>query len=123
MMKNAVEHVFGWLDMLVRIILLFLFISSNAFAQDEESITLFDKARQRSIPIEIYQAAAKSNLPVVIINHGYSVKNTEYSFIAEPLSKSGYFVVSIQHDLAGDPPIARTGQIFKKRKALWQRGT
>ena len=53
MMKNAVEHAFGWLDMLSRIILLFIFISSNAIAQDKENIILFDKVRQRSIPIEM----------------------------------------------------------------------
>jgi len=38
MMKNAVEHVFGWPDMLVKIILLFLFISNNAFAEKQQQL-------------------------------------------------------------------------------------
>lgn len=37
-MKNAVEHVFGWPDMLVKIILLFLFISNNAFAEKQQQL-------------------------------------------------------------------------------------
>ncbi len=40
MMKSAVEHVFGWPDMLVRIILLFSLISSNAFAEEQLYIML-----------------------------------------------------------------------------------
>lgn len=80
----------------------------SIYAQEAKFLTekyeLFDSNRQRSIPIQIYKPTSEEirNLPTVIINHGYSVENTEYTFIAEPLCIKGYFVISIQHDLPGD---------------------
>lgn len=82
------------------------------------------------MPIEVYvshssQRKAKGkrhNLPVVIINHGYDVRNTEYSFLAKELAAQGYYVVSIQHDLKTDPSLARTGDLSARRKPLWNRG-
>ena len=94
------------------------------------SLSLFDKTRHRSIPIQIYfndraklkAITEKQQMPVVMINHGYTVKNTEYSAIAYHLAEKGYFVVSIQHDLMTDPKISQTGNIYKDRKPLWERG-
>jgi predicted dienelactone hydrolase len=62
-------------------------------------IKLYDKTRNRLIPIILYintKAEGKANagiikMPVVIINHGYTVKNTEYSFLANALAAQGYF--------------------------------
>jgi hypothetical protein len=54
--------------------------------------------------------------------HGYSVKNTEYAFIANALAARGYFVVSIQQDLKSDPALPKTGNLFQRRKPLWERG-
>lgn len=94
------------------------------------TLELFDQSRNRSVPIEIYvsntsEDRAKSGiakLPVVIINHGYNIKNTEYTFIANALANLGYFVVSIQHDLASDPVLPKTGNLFQERKPFWERG-
>ncbi len=88
-----------------------------------EQKNLFDSERQRFIPIQIYKPTSEIiHLPVVVINHGYGVKNTEYSFIAEPLCQEGYFVICIQHDLPGDPELPRTGNLFERRKPLWESG-
>ncbi len=81
---------------------------------------LFDKTRGRNILIEIYND--KSPSKIVIINHGYGVKNTEYSFLANSLVEKGYLVISIQHDLQTDPPLPRTGNLYEKRKPVWERG-
>lgn len=94
------------------------------------SYEFHDESRNRLLPVEIYvnpavqrQATLSHHrLPVVIINHGYSVKNTEYSFLAKTLAAQGYYVVSIQHDLETDPPLATTGDIITRRKPLWIRG-
>ena len=64
----------------------------------------------------IYEDKKQTDLPVVIINHGYGAKNTEYSFIANVLADKGYFVISIQHDLESDAPLPRTGNLFERRK-------
>ena len=75
---------------------------------------LIDKSRGRAIPIQIYtDKKTKGNSldgqkhPVVIINHGYGVKNSEYSSIAKHLTEKGYLVISIQHDLDTDKPVNR----------------
>lgn len=93
------------MKLLSKIILIsfLLFVTISAFAQltQQHHLTLVDTSRNRNIPIEIYQAD-KSNKkrPIVIINHGYKVKNTEYSSIANFLAQKGYYVVSIQHELS-----------------------
>ncbi|MCC2667288.1 MAG: Acyl-CoA N-acyltransferase [Gammaproteobacteria bacterium] len=94
-------------------------------------IKFYDKDRKRLIPVKTYvsnesQGKAKAGilkLPVVIINHGYTARNTEYSFLANALAANGYFVISIQHDLKLDPPLARTGNLFELRKPVWERGS
>lgn len=87
-----------------------------------KNIVLYDSQRNRNIPIDIYSHVAKSkNLPIVIINHGYGIKNTEYSFIAHALAAYGYGVISIQHDLEGDPDLPKTGNIYQARMPLWER--
>ena len=81
---------------------------------------MFDSSRGRSVPVVIYQGEMISK-PVVIINHGYGAKNTEYSFIANALASRGYFVVTIQHDIETDKPLPTTGDLFERRKPLWER--
>lgn len=76
----------------------------------------------RIIPTYIYHSNIKNNLPVIIINHGYTIKNTEYSFIANRLAALGYLVVSIQHNLKSDPPLAKITDIYKRREPMWKRG-
>lgn len=95
-----------------------------------KAIKLYDKTRNRLIPVNLYintktQGGANAGIfkfPVVIINHGYSVKNTEYSFLANSLAAQGYFVVSIQHDLKTDTNLPKTGNLYEQRKPLWERG-
>lgn len=90
--------------------------------QKEEHI-LYDSDRQRFIPIQVYEPVFDaSSHSIVIINHGYGVKNTEYSFIAGPLCQAGYVVICIQHDLPDDPELPRTGNLFERRKPLWEQG-
>ena len=100
------------------ILSVFLSISSFSYGLEIKNIQLFDSKRNRAIPIVIYQDEKKEKLPVVIINHGYGAKNTEYSFIANALAARGYFVVSIQHDLETDKPLPRTGNLVNQRPKL-----
>jgi peptidoglycan-N-acetylglucosamine deacetylase len=83
---------------------------------------LVDISRKRQIPIEISYVEDNSKSKVVVLNHGYGVTNKDYQFIANHLAALGFFVVSIQHDLKTDPKIPRTGNIFQRRKPMWERG-
>jgi dienelactone hydrolase len=93
-----------------------------------ESLDLFDKKRNRSIPVALYSAvsvpgkAKVKKQKLAIINHGYGMKNTEYIFIAETLVAHGYFVASIQHELPTDEPMPTVGKPSEVRRPFWERG-
>jgi len=62
-------------------------------------------------------------LPVAIISNGNTVKNTEYSFLANVLAARGYLVASIQQDLPTDPPLmTRIGLPYVGRQEVYERG-
>lgn len=94
---------------------------SNAYALEIKTLDMFDESRGKNIPVVVYKGET-TNKHVVIISHGYGAKNTEYSFIADTLAARGYFVASIQHDLETDKPLPTTGNLFDRRKPLWEHG-
>lgn len=105
------------------ILMLILFSQMAVALETTSHLDLFDKSRNRMVPIDIYSDNIKNtNMPLVIINHGYGAKNTEYSFLADALAGDGYFAVSIQHDLETDAALPRTGNLYERRKPLWERG-
>src|SRR3981081_3192104 len=54
---------------------------------------------------------------------GNTVKNTEYSFLANVLAARGYLVASIQQDLPTDPPLmTKVGLPYVGRRAAYERG-
>src|SRR4029453_12293623 len=62
-------------------------------------------------------------LPVAILNHGNTVKNTEYSFLSTVFATRGYLAVSPQHDLPTDPPmVTKVGELYVGRLPQIQRG-
>ena len=72
---------------------------------------------------EMAAAADWTELPVAIINHGNSVRFTEYSFLANALAARGFYVVSIQHDLDSDGPmITKAGEEYAGRHLHYSRG-
>ncbi len=86
---------------------------------------LLDSSRQRVIPIAAYYSAAvaaSTKLKLALLSHGYGVKNTAYSFVAQNLVAHGYYVVSLQQDLPADAPIPPTGDIRQTRYPYWKRG-
>src|SRR3954464_3971195 len=68
------------------------------------SLSFYDKSRDRPIAVDLavrrdYEMQARAGLwklPVAILSHGNTVKNTEYSFLANTLAARGYLVASIQ---------------------------
>jgi hypothetical protein len=67
--------------------------------------------------------AGMIKLPVAILNHGNTVKNTEYSFLANVFAMRGYLSVSPQHDLPTDPPmVTKVGELYAGRLPQIERG-
>jgi hypothetical protein len=72
---------------------------------------------------EVESAAEMIELPVAILSHGNTVKNTEYSFLANLFAARGYMVVSIQHDLeTDDPMVTKVGEEYVGRRMQYNRG-
>jgi predicted peptidase len=97
-----------------------------AFSLD--TLKLFDQSRQREIPIAIYKPKTDiaSKQKIVIFSHGYGQNKggdyLAYSYLTEFLAKKGFFVVSIQHELATDSLLPLTGNPQIVRRPFWDRG-
>jgi len=96
-----------------------------------ETLNLFDVARQRPVPVDLavrrdYEMKAGDGywkLPVAIISNGNTVKNTEYSFLANVFAARGYLVASIQQDVPGDPPLmTKVGLPYVGRLGVYEKG-
>src|SRR5271163_1647507 len=89
------------------------YFAISRWAIRHEAVNLFDVTRQRPVSVDLavrrdYEMKANSGfwkLPVAIISNGNTVRNTEYSFLANVLAARGYLVASIQQDLPSDPPL------------------
>ena len=72
---------------------------------------------------EMQANAGMIRLPVAILNHGNTVKNTEYSFLANVFAARGYLSISPQHDLPTDPPmVTKVGELYVGRLPQIERG-
>jgi Chlorophyllase enzyme len=96
-----------------------------------ETFDFFDTARQRPVAVDLavrrdYQMKADDGfwkLPVAIISNGNTVKNTEYSFLANVLAARGYLVASVQQDIPTDPPLmTKIGQPYVGRRGVYEKG-
>jgi hypothetical protein len=107
------------------------YLSGSKWLIRHETMTFFDQSRGRPVAVDIavrrdkeMQAdAGMLKLPVAILNHGNTVKFTEYSFLANLFAARGYMTVSIQHDLASDPPlVTKVGEPYVGRLPVYERG-
>jgi len=108
------------------------YVTASKWAIRHETIAFHDASRDnRLVPVnvairrdkEMQASAGMITLPVAIINHGNTVKNTEYSFLANAFAARGYLVISPQHDLPTDPPmVTKPGELYAGRLPQIQRG-
>jgi hypothetical protein len=72
---------------------------------------------------EIQAMGDMIELPVAVLSHGNTVKNTEYSFLTNLFAARGYLVMSIQHDLeTDDPMVTKAGEEYVGRRLQYNRG-
>ena len=108
------------------------YFSISKWAIRHETLMFHDAARgDRPVEVdiavrrdrELRANAGLIKLPVAIINHGNTVKFTEYSFLANLFAARGYIVMSIQHDLATDAPlVTKVGELYVGRLPNYHRG-
>jgi hypothetical protein len=125
-MKKRIAIVVGCIGVAV----LAGYFAFSKWAIRHETLNLFDTTRQRAVAVDIavrrdYEMKANAGygkLAVAILSHGNTVKNTEYSFLANAFAARGYMVASIQHDLPTDPPmVTREGSLYVGRLAAYER--
>src|ERR1700716_3468246 len=97
------------------------YFTASEWAISPETIPFYDAPRDnRPVAVDIavrrdkeMQAnAGMITLPVAVLNHGNTVKFTEYSFVANVFAARGYLAISIQHDLPTDPPmVTKVGEL------------
>src|SRR5580692_11472442 len=107
------------------------YFTASKWAIRHETL-MFTDASRGNRPVEIDVAVRRDKelqanagmikLPVAILNHGNTVKFTEYSFLANLFAARGYLAVSIQHDLASDPPmVTKVGELYVGRLPQYHR--
>ncbi len=108
------------------------YFSASRWAIRHETL-MFTDASRGNRPVEIDVAVRRDKelqanagmikLPVAILNHGNTVKFTEYSFLANAFAARGYMVASIQHDLETDAPlVTKVGELYVGRLPQYHRG-
>ncbi|WJR76525.1 alpha/beta hydrolase [Bradyrhizobium sp. NP1] len=106
------------------------YFAISKWAIRHETLNLFDADRERPVAVDLavrrdYEMKADNGLwklPVAIISNGNTVRNTEYSFLANVLAARGYLVASIQQDLPSDPPLmTKIGMPYVGRIKVYQR--
>jgi hypothetical protein len=108
------------------------YFTLSKWAIRHQTLTFHDASRDnRLVAVDIavrrdkeMQAdAGMITLPVVVLNHGNTVKNTEYSFLANVFAARGYLAISPQHDLPTDPPmVTKVGELYVGRLPQIERG-
>src|SRR6201994_1044569 len=108
------------------------YVTASKWAIRHETLRFHDASRDnRLVEVDIairrdkeMQAeAGMIKLPVAVLNHGNTVKFTEYSFLANVFAARGYMAISIQHDLPTDAPmVTKVGELYVGRLAQIERG-
>ena len=108
------------------------YFTASKWAIRHETLALNDPARDnRPVVVDIavrrdkeMQATADMiTLPVAILNHGNTVRFTEYSFLTNYFAMRGYLAISIQHDLPTDAPmVTKLGELYVGRQPQYLRG-
>lgn len=99
-----------------------LVVAASMAVPAPSAMDLVDSSRGRAIPVALYGATPGRPRPLALISHGYGGNNRAYSFIAEALAERGYVVASVQHELAGDPPMPTRGEPAVVRRPFWEQG-
>jgi hypothetical protein len=108
------------------------YFTASKWAIKHETLSFNDPSRDNRLVAvdvavrrdkEMQADAGMITLPVAVLNHGNTVKNTEYSFLANIFAARGYLVISPQHDLPSDPPmVTKPGELYVGRLPQILRG-
>lgn len=105
-----------------------VFLGALSLSATAQSMVIVDSTRDRSIPLEVVlpqdsdSCTTKEQCDVAFISAGNRVPFTKYSFVGEMLNDRGYMTIYVDHELPSDPPLSKTGDLYKTRIENWTRG-
>src|SRR3954451_14628292 len=132
--RRAEDHMKRGITILLSLFVLTAvgYFTVSKWAIRHETLAFYDASRgNRPVEVDVavrWDREMQANagmiiLPVAILNHGNTVKFTEYSFLANVFAARGYMVVSIQHDLPTDAPmVTKVGELYVGRQPQYLRG-
>ncbi len=86
---------------------------------DRQTITLQDKKRNRTIPVDIYSSrAAQSQQPLVVISHGFGANRRNLGYLARHLASHGVSVAAIEHPGSNMTSISKAANTANLRKLI-----
>jgi hypothetical protein len=108
------------------------YFTATKWAIRHKTLTLYDPMRtDRPVEVDISvrrdremeSLAEMITLPVAILNHGNTVKFTEYSFLSNVFAMRGYLVVSVQHDIEADGAmVTQANEEYVGRRPHYNKG-
>jgi len=132
--RRAEDHMKRGITILLSLFVLTVvgYFTVSKWAIRHETLAFYDASRgNRPVEVDVavrWDREMQANagmliLPIAILNHGNTVKFTEYSFLANVFAARGYMVVSIQHDLPTDAPmVTKVGELYVGRQPQYLRG-
>ncbi len=63
----------------------------------QQTITLQDQQRKRTIPVDIYWSQGKTQSPLVVFSHGFGANRRFFAYLARHLASYGVTVAAIEH--------------------------
>ncbi|MDZ7960868.1 MAG: alpha/beta hydrolase [Aulosira sp. DedQUE10] len=66
-------------------------------AVQQQTLTLQDKQRQRSIPVDIYWSKGGASAPLVVLSPGFGANRKFFAYLARHLASYGITVAAIEH--------------------------
>ncbi|MBD2356576.1 alpha/beta hydrolase [Tolypothrix sp. FACHB-123] len=63
----------------------------------QQTVTLQDQQRQRTIPVDIYWSQGNARSPLVVLSHGFGANRRFFGYLARHLASHGVTVAAIEH--------------------------
>jgi predicted dienelactone hydrolase len=79
--------------------------------------TVFDKEREREIPIRVYLPEEKTPKPVILFSHGLGGSREGNEYLGTHWAKRGFVVIYIQHP-GSDKSVWQNKSVKKRKKAM-----
>lgn len=87
-------------------------------ATQQQTLTLHDKQRQRTIPVDIYWSRVNAPAPLVVISHGFGANRKFLAYLAQHLASHGMTMAALEHPGSNGAAISRASEKVNLAKLL-----